>query len=69
VDVRDACPTLMQLALDDAFLGYSFWWTAGSERVAPSLLTCQGLPAADSFAAMIAGDWAAGGWTQLGEPG
>ncbi len=68
-DLQDACSTLLQQALDDAFLGYSFWWTAGSERVAPSLLTCQGLPAADAFAAMLAGDWAAGGWTQLGERG
>lgn len=68
-DLRDACPTLLLRALDESFLGYSFWCTAGSERVAPSLLTCQGLPAADAFAAMLAGDWAASGWTQLGESG
>lgn len=70
VALRQAYPTLLQRALDDAFLGYSFWWTEGSDRVVPSLLTCQGLPPSDGFAAMIAGDWAVHGWTQLGhQPG
>ncbi|MCF8002688.1 MAG: type VI secretion system-associated protein TagF [Chromatiaceae bacterium] len=67
VELQQACPTLLQRALDDSFLGYSFWWSEGSDRVAPSLLTCQGLPPPDGFAAMLAGDWSAGGWTQLGQ--
>ncbi len=45
---------------------YDRWWTAGSERVAPSLLACQGLPDPEGFAALLAGDWAGRGWLGLG---
>ena len=67
-DLRAACPLLLQRALDDVFLAYSLWWTTGSERVGPTMLTCQGLPAPDMFSAMLGGDWEARGWTQLNPP-
>lgn len=66
--LRRACPTLLARALDELFLAYSLWWTAGSERVSPSLLACQGLPAPDGFAALLAGDWTGRGWLRLGPP-
>lgn len=35
---------------------YSLWWTAGSDRVAPSTLVFGGLPQAASFATLLAGE-------------
>jgi type VI secretion system protein ImpM len=64
--LTDACPVLLARALEEIFFAYSLWWTAGSERVAPSLLACQGLPDPDGFAALLAGDLAGRGWLRLG---
>jgi type VI secretion system protein ImpM len=64
--LTEACPVLLARALEEIFFAYSLWWTAGSERVAPSLLACQGLPDPDGFAALLAGDWAGRGWLRLG---
>jgi type VI secretion system protein ImpM len=61
-----ACPTLLARALDEVFFAYSLWSTAGSQRIAPSLLACQGLPPPDAYAALLAGDWSARGWRTLG---
>jgi type VI secretion system protein ImpM len=61
-----ACPALLARALEDLFFAYSLWWTAGSERVRPSLLACQGLPAPEGYAALLTGDWAGRGWLRLG---
>lgn len=47
--------------------GHSLWWTEGSPSIASSLLVCRGMPPADSFAAMLDGSWAAGGW-KMPEP-
>jgi len=65
-DLSKACPVLLARALEEVFFAYSLWWTSGSERIAPSLLACQGLPAPDAFSALLAGDWAGRGWMQLG---
>jgi type VI secretion system protein ImpM len=67
-DLSKACPVLLSRALEEVFFAYSLWWTSGSERIAPSLLACQGLPAPDAFVALLAGDWAGRGWMQLGGP-
>lgn len=42
--------------------GHSLWWTEGSPSVEPSLLACRGMPAPESFAAMLDGGWQARGW-------
>jgi type VI secretion system protein ImpM len=60
--VRDR---LLAQAFDQVFLAYSLWWSQGSERVAPSLLACQGLPPPEGFSALLSGDWAHCGWRQL----
>jgi len=65
-DLQRACPVLAAHALEEVFFAYSLWWSNGSERVAPSLLASQGLPAPEGFAALLAGDWASRGWVQLG---
>ncbi len=61
-----ACPTLLARALDEIFLAYSLWWSAGSLRVSPSFLACQGLPPPDAYAALLVGDWAGRGWRTVG---
>lgn len=38
------------------------WWSAGSERIRPCVLACEGLPAPASFAAMLDGHWEGRGW-------
>jgi type VI secretion system protein ImpM len=64
--LQDACPVLLEQALGELFFAYSLWSTSGSERVAPSLLACQGLPNPAGFAALLAGDWGGRGWVRLG---
>lgn len=61
----DAYPVLLARALQELYLAYSLWWTTGSERVAPSLLCCQGLPPPERYSAMLAGGWADHGWARL----
>jgi type VI secretion system protein ImpM len=41
---------------------YSMWHATGSERVPPSFLISQGLPAVRGAAAMLAGDWQKWNW-------
>lgn len=65
LDVRRTMPGLLNRALDQMYCAYSLWWSSGSDRVAPSLLTCQGLPPSDGFSALIGGDWRDGGWWEL----
>jgi type VI secretion system protein ImpM len=42
--------------------GRTLWWTSGSEHVVPCLLICPGMPSSPSFASLLDGDWARGGW-------
>lgn len=46
--------------------GHGLWWTEGSHQVAPCLLVHRGLPAADSFTALLDGQWLAHGWQGSG---
>jgi len=56
---RDAVPE----GIADLLLqGHSIWWSEGSPSVAPSLLVMRGLPAPQSFAAMLDGSWQECGW-------
>lgn len=50
----DASARLAALA-ERACDGASLWWGNGSEQVAPGLLRCHGLPAAEHFAACLLG--------------
>ena len=56
------CPTLVQELMGRLFFTYSLWWTAGSARVASTLLICQGLPPPEGYAAMLDGEWQRWGW-------
>lgn len=41
---------------------YSIWWSDGSEMVEPSCLIVNGLPAPESFAALLDGSWSQASW-------
>lgn len=50
--------------LADASLDWqSAWWSAGSRLVSPAVASCEGLPAPESFTALLDGCWEAHGWT------
>ncbi|MGN8274432.1 type VI secretion system-associated protein TagF [Pseudomonas sp. SMN5] len=45
----------MSALAESACEGASLWWGQGSERIAPGLMRCQGLPAAADFAQFLLG--------------
>lgn len=49
------------------YQNYSLWWTTGSNKVKPCLLSCSGLPPVDGYAAFLDGRWALWGWQQQEE--
>ncbi|WP_051906330.1 type VI secretion system-associated protein TagF [Methylomarinum vadi] len=61
-NICDVLPCFLDTQLKEQFFAYSVWWTQGSERVAPSLLICEGLPPFDGMAAMFDGNWKKWGW-------
>jgi type VI secretion system protein ImpM len=70
---RVALQSVDHLQLDVAVLAYreiyrhlrpvTLWWTAGAERVQSSWLLARGMPAPQSFAAMLDGNWQGSHWT------
>lgn len=53
-DATDPKARMTALA-EQACEGASLWWGQGSERIAPALLRCQGLPVAADFAQFLLG--------------
>ena len=53
-DATDPQQRMSALA-ESACEGMSLWWGQGSERIAPGLMRCQGLPAAADFAQFLLG--------------
>lgn len=51
--------------LGEHFSPLSMWWTNGSEHVAPSALLSEGIPPADSYAAMLDGQWRSRQWPSI----
>ena len=45
----------------------SLWWTRGGGRIAPSLLSCPGLPATPRPTAFLDGAWTRWGWENADE--
>jgi type VI secretion system protein ImpM len=46
----------------------TFWWTSGSEHVAPCLLVCPGMPQPESFVSFLNGNWQSAGWLSHQSP-
>ncbi len=59
-----SCTELSRQMLAARFSTYSLWWSNGSDQVSPSLLVSAGLPAAESFSALLDGRWQAGSWEE-----
>jgi type VI secretion system protein ImpM len=55
--LRGSLPAIAESLLDDKLQRHTYWWTSGSEKVKPCLLTCRGLPSAASFAGLLDGNW------------
>ncbi len=55
-------PGLAGHFLKERYPRYCLWWTAGSERVEPSMLVSPGLPTMGAFVAMLDGQWRESGW-------
>ncbi|MGH7074896.1 MAG: type VI secretion system-associated protein TagF [Stellaceae bacterium] len=46
----------------EAWPNWAIWWTAGSERVQPTMIMTRNLPPASGFAAFLDGKWEEWGW-------
>lgn len=59
VDEQLAAPPARLLAgiAAAALDGHSLWWTDGSDKVAPCLVVCRGMPEAAAFSGMLDGEW------------
>lgn len=58
-------PRFLPHLLKKLLFAYSLWWTEGSERIAPSLLLCQGLPQIRGVSGLIDGAWSQHGWEEI----
>ena len=68
VDVADLTPVFAQLfarRLATLYDPLVLWWSSGSADVEPSCLIGRGLPAPDTFAALLDGAWV--GWDRVGQ--
>jgi type VI secretion system protein ImpM len=55
--VGSAIPYLLNASLVNELSSFSFWKTAGSELIGPTLFCCQGLPPVSGIASMLDGQW------------
>ncbi|WP_394778085.1 type VI secretion system-associated protein TagF [Undibacterium sp.] len=60
--MQASMPALTAAIAQSLLTGHSVWWTDGSQRILPSVLTCKGLPEHTAFAAMLDGSWERDGW-------
>lgn len=53
---------ILRSFIQQRFSAYSLWWSAGSERVEPSLAICESLPPVEGFVGLLGGEWHPGTW-------
>lgn len=58
----EAARRFLHVVLRGRHGAYGLWWSAGSERVEPSILVSRGMPPPAGFAAFLDGAWQAHGW-------
>lgn len=58
-------PRFLPHLMKKLLFAYSLWWTEGSDRIAPSLLVCQGLPQIRGVSGLIDGAWSQHGWEEI----
>jgi type VI secretion system protein ImpM len=64
--LQRAVNALAQRELERSLRPLSLWWSDGSDDVEAAWLCARGLPAPESFAAMLSGEWRAMGWSSVG---
>lgn len=64
--LQRAMSTLAVRELERTLRPVSLWWSDGSDDVEAAWLCTRGLPAPESFAAMLSGEWTPSGWSSLG---
>jgi type VI secretion system protein ImpM len=60
--VGQSLPAIAESLLGGWLERQTFWWTSGSEKVRPCMLTYRGLPNSAAFAALLDGNWTRWGW-------
>jgi len=63
LDSPSAVQALARACLPADWQGATLWWSEGSEAIAPCRLLLAGLPAAEHFATLFTGEFAAAGYT------
>jgi len=61
--VPQSLPAIADVLAEGALERRTFWWTAGSDKVAPCMLVLGDLPPPTGFAALLDGNWQRSGWT------
>ena len=59
---RGSSPAIAESLLADRLERQTFWWTSGSDKVKPGILTCKGLPNSTAFVALLDGNLVRWGW-------
>jgi len=60
--LAQSLPAIAEALLNGRLERQTFWWTSGSEKVRPCMLTYRGLPNSAAFAALLDGNWTRWGW-------
>ena len=55
-------PAIAEALLEGRLERQTFWWTSGSDKIKPCILTYRGLPNSAAFAALLDGNWVRWGW-------
>ena len=61
-DMTAAYGQILDRVLTGGGVGFTLWWTLGSEKVRASVLLGTGMPSAANFAAFLDGNWTEWGW-------
>jgi type VI secretion system protein ImpM len=66
-DMTGAYGQILDQVLVGSKVGFSLWWTLGSDKVRASVLLGSGMPGPTSFAAFLDGKWSEWGWKRPAE--
>ena len=66
-DMADVYGQILDQVLVGSKMGFTLWWTLGSDQVHASVLLGAGMPAPQNFAAFLDGKWSDWGWERPAE--
>lgn len=67
ISVNDAYGSILDQVLIGSRVGFTLWWTLGSDKVEVSVLLGEGMPSPTSFAVFLDGHWSEWGWERPSE--